>query len=109
MSDRVLLVMSSLLSAFCAQAELCWPEPTREMRPWVYNWWHGSAVDRAGLERQAEDLERVPVRLREEIISVLTTTELKSPCSANLAAGALFFSSAARADILHSKRNKKGY
>lgn len=56
MSDRVLLVMSSLLSAFCAQAELRWPEPTREMRPWVYNWWHGSAVDRAGLERQAEDL-----------------------------------------------------
>ena len=33
-----------------------WPEVTRDMRPWVYNWWLGSAVDHAGLERQAEDV-----------------------------------------------------
>ena len=33
-----------------------WPEPTREMKPWVYNWWMGSAVDAAGLEYQCREL-----------------------------------------------------
>ena len=33
-----------------------WPEPTREMKPWVYNWWMGSAVDDAGLEFQCREL-----------------------------------------------------
>ena len=33
-----------------------WPEPTRNMKPWVYNWWMGSAVDEAGLEHQSREL-----------------------------------------------------
>ena len=35
---------------------LAWPEPTREMKPWAYNWWMGSAVDKAGLEYQCREL-----------------------------------------------------
>ena len=35
---------------------LAWPEPTREMKPWVYNWWMGSAVDEAGMEHQCREL-----------------------------------------------------
>ena len=37
-------------------AEIAWPEPTREMKPWVYNWWMGSAVDSAGLEYPCREL-----------------------------------------------------
>jgi len=33
-----------------------WPVPTAEMKPWVYNWWMGSAVDAAGLERQCAEM-----------------------------------------------------
>ena len=33
-----------------------WPEPTNESKPWVYNWWMGSAVDEAGLEAQCAAL-----------------------------------------------------
>ena len=29
-----------------------WPEITRECRPWAYNWWMGSAVDRDNLARE---------------------------------------------------------
>ena len=29
-----------------------WPAVTNETRPWVYNWWMGSAVDADGLEAQ---------------------------------------------------------
>ena len=29
-----------------------WPTPTREMRPWTYNWWMGSAVDETNLTRE---------------------------------------------------------
>ena len=35
---------------------LRWPTPTREMKPWVYNWWMGSAVDARGLELQCREL-----------------------------------------------------
>ncbi|MBQ6137822.1 MAG: hypothetical protein IJI73_10685 [Kiritimatiellae bacterium] len=37
-------------------AAFSWPEPTREMKPWVYNWWMGSAVDEEGLEYQCREL-----------------------------------------------------
>ena len=37
-------------------AIVSWPEPTREMKPWVYNWWMGSAVDETGLEWQCKEL-----------------------------------------------------
>ena len=33
-----------------------WPAVTREMRPWCYNWWMGSAVDSEGLEAQCSAL-----------------------------------------------------
>ncbi|OQW95800.1 MAG: hypothetical protein BWK77_06860 [Verrucomicrobia bacterium A1] len=29
-----------------------WPEVTRECRPWAYNWWLGSAVDKENLGRE---------------------------------------------------------
>ena len=41
-----------------AAAALAWPEPTRDAKPWVYNWWMGSAVDAAGLEYQCTELEK---------------------------------------------------
>ncbi len=31
---------------------LAWPAVTREMRPWAYNWWLGSAVDQENLARE---------------------------------------------------------
>ena len=34
-----------------------WPEATQESKPWVYNWWMGSAVDEDGLEAQCAALE----------------------------------------------------
>ena len=43
-------------AAIIAAAFLSWPEPTREMKPWAYNWWMGSAVDKAGLEYQCREL-----------------------------------------------------
>ena len=46
------------LAGVCAAAPkpLAWPEPTQTMKPWVYNWWMGSAVDKAGLEFQCREL-----------------------------------------------------
>ena len=40
-----------------AAAALAWPEPTRDAKPWVYNWWMGSTVDAAGLKYQCAELE----------------------------------------------------
>jgi len=39
-----------------AVAAFAWPEPTREAKPWVYNWWMGSAVDEPGIEFQCREL-----------------------------------------------------
>jgi len=33
-----------------------WPEATNDSKPWVYNWWMGSAVDEEGLEAQCAAL-----------------------------------------------------
>ena len=46
------------LAGVCAAAPkpLAWPEPTQTMKPWVYNWWMGSAVDKPGLEYQCREL-----------------------------------------------------
>ena len=56
----VFAVMAASVCAGAAHAAdgaaLAWPEPTREMKPWVYNWWMGSAVDSAGLEYQCREL-----------------------------------------------------
>ena len=48
------VAMLSLLS----QAAPTWPMVTRDMRPWCYNWWMGSAVDAKGLEAQADALAK---------------------------------------------------
>ncbi|MBQ1428604.1 MAG: right-handed parallel beta-helix repeat-containing protein, partial [Kiritimatiellae bacterium] len=40
-----------------APAAFAWPEPTQTMKPWVYNWWMGSAVDKPGLEFQCRELK----------------------------------------------------
>ena len=42
--------------AIVVAVSLAWPEPTKEMKPWAYNWWMGSAVDKAGLEFQCREL-----------------------------------------------------
>ena len=47
--------MTALLAVLAASS-FAWPEPTMEMKPWVYNWWMGSAVDEAGLELQCREL-----------------------------------------------------
>lgn len=59
MMKRNLAVLSFLLAAVASSfaGELpAWPNATREMKPWVYNWWMGSAVDAAGLETQCREL-----------------------------------------------------
>lgn len=61
---RVVASLALVLSAGLAKAEpdvgadapVAWPEPSSWTRPWVYNWWMGSAVDEAGLERQCAEL-----------------------------------------------------
>lgn len=47
-------MFAAVLSALTT---LVWPEPAATMKPWVYNWWMGSAVDAAGLEYQCRELE----------------------------------------------------
>ena len=53
--EMVFIAACACSLAACA-AELSWPEPTREMKPWAYNWWMGSAVDEAGIEAQCREL-----------------------------------------------------
>ena len=48
--------MMNAAYSILAAVSLAWPEPTSEMKPWVYNWWMGSAVDEAGLELQCREL-----------------------------------------------------
>lgn len=55
MKLRVFLLCAVAGAAAVAEP-LAWPEPTREMRPWVYNWWMGSAVDAEGLDYQCAEL-----------------------------------------------------
>ena len=55
-SLSLLLVAAALSSA--ASAAPTWPAVTRDMKPWCYNWWMGSAVDAKGLEAQAEALSK---------------------------------------------------
>ena len=56
MAKRSILPMWVAVAAFEAFAAPVWPEPTRDMKPWAYNWWMGSAVDEAGLEHQSREL-----------------------------------------------------
>ena len=61
MKARILasVAMAAVTAAFGreSQAEdFCWPRPTQTMRPWVYNWWMGNAIDEAGMKYQCEQL-----------------------------------------------------
>ncbi len=47
----------NMVCTMLAAATFAWPEPTREMKPWVYNWWMGSAVDEPGLRHQCGELK----------------------------------------------------
>lgn len=51
--------MAAATSATAANMPSVWPEATREMKPWAYNWWMGSAVDEAGLRRQVYEMGKV--------------------------------------------------
>lgn len=57
MAVRGVFVVAACLSAGISGAAPEWPAVTREMRPWCYNWWMGSAVDERGLEAQASALQ----------------------------------------------------
>ena len=46
------IAIASSLSTPAADPPSPWPEVTRECRPWAYNWWMGSAVDRENLARE---------------------------------------------------------
>ena len=55
--NRLMLTVSACAFSLGLHAVgFSWPEPTREMKPWVYNWWMGSAVDEAGMEFQCREL-----------------------------------------------------
>ena len=47
----------NMVCTMLAAATFVWPEPTREMKPWVYNWWMGSAVNEPGLRHQCGELK----------------------------------------------------
>jgi hypothetical protein len=49
-----------------------WPEITRECRPWAYNWWMGSAVDRDNLARELR-------RYRDAGLAASTLSDLRRP------------------------------
>jgi hypothetical protein len=56
-SPRLLAAFIALLPVVLAQAaDLGWPDITRENKPWTRWWWPGSAVDKASLTRQLEQL-----------------------------------------------------
>ena len=55
MKDSIALFLLCVASATFAVPP-SWPAATRDSKPWVYNWWMGSAVDEKGLEAQCAAL-----------------------------------------------------
>lgn len=51
------LMMTLAVPATWGSRHYDWPVATREMKPWVYNWWMANAVDEEGLEYQCNELE----------------------------------------------------
>ena len=51
-SALTLLIVVLNVAASCADESLDWPPITRQCRPWAYNWWLGSAVDKENLARE---------------------------------------------------------
>ncbi len=61
MNSRKLAIFGAALAAFAgagtlarAAEALSWPPITAQTRPWAFNWWMGSAVDKANLTRELE-------------------------------------------------------
>jgi len=56
-SRRLLLPLAALLlAAFTAAADdpFAWPPITAQQKPWAFNWWMGSAVDKTNLTKELE-------------------------------------------------------
>ena len=49
-----LLLLASAAAHAAGAGEVAWPAQRRQCRPWAYNWWMGSAVDKANLTRELE-------------------------------------------------------
>ena len=49
-------VLAGGMALGAAAAKPTWEAEAAQTRPWVYNWWMGSAVTEAGLEAQARAL-----------------------------------------------------
>ena len=56
--ERALLcvILSGGVALGAVAAKPAWEAESAQTRPWVYNWWMGSAVTEAGLEAQARAL-----------------------------------------------------
>ena len=56
--QRLALMLSVLLGAitgvFAADDPFAWPPITAQQKPWAYNWWMGSAVDKTNLTHELE-------------------------------------------------------
>ncbi|MEL7587543.1 MAG: glycosyl hydrolase [Prolixibacteraceae bacterium] len=56
---RIILTVFVFLSCRTQDGpEPVWPEAGQETRPWTRWWWHGSAVDRAGLTSNLEEITK---------------------------------------------------
>ena len=56
MKTRMIVQALIAVCAIRLAASPAWPVAVRDMKPWVYNWWMGGAVDEAGLEHQCREL-----------------------------------------------------
>ena len=50
----VVLLASAAMAGPAGRRDVAWPAQSRQCRPWAYNWWLGSAVDKANLTRELE-------------------------------------------------------
>ena len=48
------ILLATDFSAPAADDPLVWPPVTAQQKPWAYNWWMGSAVDKTNLTRELE-------------------------------------------------------
>src|ERR1039457_1001753 len=48
------LLIGANSSAPAADDPFAWPPITAQQKPWAYNWWMGSAVDKTNLTRELE-------------------------------------------------------
>jgi len=50
----VVVFLTTTFSASAADHALAWPPITSQTKPWAFNWWMGSAVDKTNLTRELE-------------------------------------------------------